>query len=613
MAEATSAFLQPISSERPAGEYLANDPAYLEADRARREDPVLPGDDEKNRKVADWPKVIRIATDLLTKRTKDLQLAAWLTEGWLRREGVTGLRNGLVLMTELVTSFWDDVYPAIDDGDLDYRAAPLAYIGNYLGTAVRLLPVTESGLDMAMYRQSRAVGYEADASSYDAREAREQAIERGQMTAEEFDEALRATSKPWYRQQLEDIDTTLAALATLDDVCKDRFGADAPHLEPLADAVREVRTVMTALLAQKLEVEPDPMEAAPQPAAPQPAAAPAGAATAGTAARAGSPAQPVAAAPAGATGAVPAPAAVDAGRPLQTKADAEAWISAAAKYLRSQDPRDPAAYLMVRGFRWGELRAGGGAVEPRLLAAPPTELRSHLRSLLLDSRWAELLEAGEDLMATAYGRGWLDLQRYVLAACAGLGGGYDAVGRAIEGALLELLAALPELPTLTLMDDTPTANAETQAWLTSLGAEPGVAGAAARAAASGGGHGTWEQALERVRGGEPDRAIELLVQQAGRERSARDRFLRRTQAASIMVETGRAAIALPILEELLREIEAHSLEGWEAGDVVAEPMALLHSSLQQTEGDSDTMQELYLRICRLDPLRAMKLTTAAAE
>jgi type VI secretion system protein ImpA len=608
MAEVTSAFLQPISTERPAGEYLADDIAYLEIDRARREAPVLPGDDEKTRKVADWPKVIRLATDLLTKRTKDLQLAAWLTEGWLRREGMTGLRNGLVLLTELATSFWDDVYPAIDDGDLEYRAAPLAYVGNYLGAAVRLLPVTESGFDMALYRQSRNVGYEADADTYDEQEARREAIERGHLTAEEFDDALRATPTRWYRDRLDDIDATLAALGALDDVCKEKFGRDAPHLEPLGDAIREVRTVLAALLAQKLEDDPDPVAVD---ASPPVAEAPAGTATGGTAG-AVSTAQPVVAVSGAASTAVPS-AMADAGRPLQTRADAEAWIGAAAKYLRSQHPRDPAPYLMVRGFRWGELRAGGGPVEPRLLAAPPTELRSRLRALLLDGRWADLLEAGEDLMATAYGRGWLDLQRYVLAACSGLGSGYDAVARAIEGALLELLAALPELPSLTLMDDTPTANAETQAWLASLGAGPVRAGTHERPAPLSGGHGVWEQAVERVRGGEPDRAIELLVQQAGRERSARDRFLRRTQAASIMVDTGRAAIALPILEELLREIEAHSLEGWEAGDIVAEPMGLLHRCLQQADGDSDTMQELYLRICRLDPLRAMSLTSAAAE
>jgi type VI secretion system protein ImpA len=34
-------------------------------------------------------------------------------------------------------------------------------------------------------------------------------------------------------------------------------------------------------------------------------------------------------------------------------------------------------------------------------------------------------------MATAPGRGWLDLQRYALTACAQLGTGHDAIAAAI--------------------------------------------------------------------------------------------------------------------------------------------------------------------------------------
>ena len=36
-------------------------------------------------------------------------------------------------------------------------------------------------------------------------------------------------------------------------------------------------------------------------------------------------------------------------------------IVGAARYLRANDPFNPAAYLLLRGFRWGELRANPGA------------------------------------------------------------------------------------------------------------------------------------------------------------------------------------------------------------------------------------------------------------
>ena len=114
--------------------------------------------------------------------------------------------------------------------------------------------------------------------------------------------------------------------------------------------------------------------------------------------------------------------------------------------------------------------------DPRLLAAPPTADRVRLKTLALDEKWGPLLEAAEEVMATEYGRGWLDLQRYVAAACTALGPDYDAVRAAVAGTLRALLHDLPALPSLTLMDDTPTANAETRAWLRSRPASRGRAG-----------------------------------------------------------------------------------------------------------------------------------------
>ncbi len=74
-----------------------------------------------------------------------------------------------------------------------------------------------------------------------------------------------------------------------------------------------------------------------------------------------------------------------------------------------------------------------------------------------------------------------------------------------------------------------------------------------------------------------------------------------------MVESGREAVALPILEDLLKEIEQHGLENWESGETVAQPMGLLYRCLKLTQGESSTTQNLYLRICRLDPLQAISI------
>ena len=96
------------------------------------------------------------------------------------------------------------------------------------------------------------------------------------------------------------------------------------------------------------------------------------------------------------------------------------------------------------------------------------------------------------------------------------------------------------------------------------------------------------------------------MSQSEQEKSARDKFLRRTEAADIMVNNGHQAVALPILRDLSGMIDTHSLESWEAGDTVARPLSLLHRCLQALDPDSESVQdELYRRICRLDRLKAI--------
>ncbi len=596
----SSDLLQPIPGDAPGGENLRYEPVYEELKQARTEESDLPqGEWQRERKTADYAKVVKLATEVLAKRSKDLQVAAWLTEALLHREDFAGLRDGLELMRSLMEVFWDDLWPEVEDGDTGLRAAPLEWIGGYLDVAVRRVPLNRSGHGLLEYREARAVGYEADAEGDSSRmEARQHAIEDGKLTAEDFDAGFDATPKPFYKQRVADLDASLESLQTLDGFCEEMFKDEPPSFARLRDALKETRQVAGQLLAKKLEKDPDPVEIEAAPVLETGAEAGADAAAAGAA-----PAQ-------GGGGISPLP---------RSREDAAARIAAAAKYLRGVKPTDPASYLMLRGFRWGELRTGASSLDPKLLAAPPTEVRTRLKTFMLDGEWARLLDAAEDVMATPYGRGWLDLQRYVVSACEALGSEYDVVAGGVIGALRLLLMDVPELLEATLMDDSPTANAQTRRWLEArvVAAEDGEAGAAPPAGAParadgrtrGGGRGVYEIAMDRVRAGQLDRAVDLLMREAAQEKSARARFLRRSEAARIMVDGRMETVAVPILEEMVQQIEKHGLEEWEDGETVAAPLALLYRCLERLDTDESTRQELYLRVCRLDPLQAIHFTS----
>jgi type VI secretion system protein ImpA len=81
--------------------------------------------------------------------------------------------------------------------------------------------------------------------------------------------------------------------------------------------------------------------------------------------------------------------------------------------------------------------------------------------------------------------------------------------------------------------------------------------------------------------------------------------MRQAQLTRIMVESGFEAIARPILDEMMQRMENHKLEEWEAGSVLAQPLAALYQCLAKTGEDSSRQQQLYLKICRLDPVAAM--------
>ena len=84
------ALIQPISADNPAGEDMSFSEEFDQIKEARRADDDLPQEEwETKLKASEWPKVTRIATELLSSKTKDLQIAAWLTEAVTNTRGFT--------------------------------------------------------------------------------------------------------------------------------------------------------------------------------------------------------------------------------------------------------------------------------------------------------------------------------------------------------------------------------------------------------------------------------------------------------------------------------------------------------------------------------------------
>ena len=595
--------LNPIEGPNPGGVNLRYNPVYDKIKEARREeDQPPPGMTERDRKVADNAQVIKLTTDALTTKTKDLQLAAWLTEAWLKQKGFGGLKDGLSVCHGLVEKFWDSVYPEIEDGEVESRGAPLGFVGTKLEIPLKLVPVVEKArYSFLDYQQSREVGYEDQAKTDEAKKKRNLAIKEGKLAPEVFDAAFEETPKRFYAQAEKDLDACLQTLTQLKEACEPRFPDEGPSFGPMRSALEATRHLVHGFLQKKREKEPDPVEqVAVQPGA---EGSVAGEAAAGGQVRVG------------------VLISVETSSEPPDRVEAIAKIAEAAAFLRRREPKSPASYLMLRGLRWGELRAAIDLADPTQFEAPPTDLRKHLKRLTLDKKWDQLLEAAESAMALPCSRAWLDLQRTVVEACEGLGSDYGAIVRAIRSELKALITDIPQLLDATLMDETPVANAETRAWLVSLtqapaepapAAEPALGAPAAPAASNGQGSrwpaqstDAYVSARQALREGQERKAFEILQQDISRKRSGRERFRRRMQLVEICASTNKTNVAQPILDDLAAAIELHKLEDWEDPGVVAGALATIMKMSTKVQADKAAQQKLFERICRLDPAQAL--------
>jgi type VI secretion system protein ImpA len=446
--------LQPISEAKPSGDDLKYTPLFDQIRNTRKlEDTGPKGLWETESKSADFGLVAKWASEAISRKSKDLQLAAWLTEAWTYEEGIKGLGAGLNLSRELLNRFWDTLFPELDEGDAEPRSANLDWVGSYFDPAkgsspifaLRSVPLTSAGYSWFDYQESRRIGYEADVNSNPTRKAaRDTALQENKIAPEVFDKDFEATKKPFYKELEADLKGAVDSLNQLDEVCRDKFQDVAPSFTPLRKALEEVANVAHILLLKKLQKEPDIV-------APEPSAQ-------------GETASEISAdGTVHGTGDAPQLdlSQLESGA-IRNEAQAMLHVVAAAQYIRKQNPASPASYLLLRALRWGELR-GAPDVKQADLPAPQPEVRRILRSAAAGGNWKLVLESAETAMSNACGRGWLDLQRYSIRACTELG--YAAAATALRSELRTLLVDFPDIIRATLNDDTGAANPETLEWL----------------------------------------------------------------------------------------------------------------------------------------------------
>jgi type VI secretion system protein ImpA len=316
--------LEPISAERPAGEHLRYDGTYDRIREARREDDprLSQGIYQSELKRADWPAVEAEALEALALRTKDLQIAAWLAEGWLHLYGFAGAREGIALLAGLCERFWDEVHPKLEGDDFENRIAPIVWVNEKLSLKLKQLPVTSpqaGDVESYSYADWESACHLENLALRDPKGA--QAAEaRGATTTSKFHSSAMLTDRQFYVALFEDASSALAVCESFERLLDEFCAQDAPSLHQFKEALLAIQR-FAADIVQSRPAGDYALEGGEQPY----------------------------------VYGDEVPEGPWSGAPIRSRAEAYQRLAEAADYLLRTEPHSPTPYLVKRAVEWGSM------------------------------------------------------------------------------------------------------------------------------------------------------------------------------------------------------------------------------------------------------------------
>ena len=251
--------LIPVAIEPPCGASLRYDPIYTDIRLAREEDdPNLPMRQwERPLKKADWLFIETQSFEALAKKSKDLQLVAWLTEAWMRLYGLQGLAAGLKLMHDLPVAFWEDVHPQISDGDSEARKAPFEWVSESLAVSLKIHVVMMTILERS---PSKITLVEWDRLTAEDVHAQDILQPKKENTPVEFKlepisraELLSLAPGPAHAEslllQLSQVRECIQTVQNLQKFLDEKLAMEAPNLSKLMTCLSAFDRVLAALTA----------------------------------------------------------------------------------------------------------------------------------------------------------------------------------------------------------------------------------------------------------------------------------------------------------------------------------------------------------------------------
>lgn len=250
-------FSKNIAADDPVGPSLRYMAVYDDIRLARQEDdPRLSmGVWKIDLKRADWHKIETLCVDTLCKTSKDLQIAAWLTEAWILLDGLEGYSRGLQTFLTLCEAFWDTIHPQPQEGgDLENRQMIFEWMDNILSSRLLLVPITHSKFEQTGF----GLGFLKSAQHYEALKKRDPKKNAAPIdpsknfgTVEEFQKSLEQTSNEHLEKEVQSLIEATQITQQLKDKLITFMEKEAPSFSQILNTLKEITRLLTTTLQNR--------------------------------------------------------------------------------------------------------------------------------------------------------------------------------------------------------------------------------------------------------------------------------------------------------------------------------------------------------------------------
>jgi type VI secretion system protein ImpA len=176
-----------------------------------------------------WATMRELAVPALVQETKDVEIAAWLTESLVRSDGLPGLTLGAELMCGLIERFWEaNLLPLPDEDGIDGRLAAIAGLDGEGGNGALLQPLRK--LVMFERNDGTPISFWQFEQSEDVSTLGDTARKNQRLPFAELEADARGVGRPMLATMAADAGRALAAWRSLGVALDKVGGRDAPSI-----------------------------------------------------------------------------------------------------------------------------------------------------------------------------------------------------------------------------------------------------------------------------------------------------------------------------------------------------------------------------------------------